>query len=381
VQVITNVIPTVSKDKGIYNNLARVINPYGSITLAIACALHLDPFFASYSWFSYSSADVARQLNLNVVASDNKAAPSRSGNSKAFASDSRRVLSRGKSETTTVIKPSRPDLKAVLELVFPPIKISKNPDVTAPNPELKRACLIDLSYHCRLYAITDANRFDEHRKSGRTSEMDYFAHDWSGSEYTSADLIASGIRVVKDDKGNAILVDGKEVEETFHTALWAAFVVVIPISSLKQGFCKALMSVYTISCIPGPPGMNFSVYLAGVRRDSPNIAFHNVVGHWCSTMSLARLKLYNELYQGFPAEVNKVVKAQHKIIRHSTYVKAHVSITNSDEFVMMFARQKNLGNMAIVNMYNPMVNMKDLSADTDATFDGDQLGVSWIGKV
>jgi hypothetical protein len=332
--LINNVVPVIAKDKGIYNSLMRILQPYGSVTLQIAVALyHYDPLFANNYWVSFNSADVVRQLHLRVVACDNLSAPNRAGMSEAHTSEAKIVVSRGFTKSATTVTYNPPDYALILK--------------QAP----KGKCLIDLSWNCRLYSITDEKAYERHRQQGKFTHQDKFAHDASDSVYSSCGLFTGTGDATK--------------------AAWELFVVVMPIKHLKAAFCKKLFSFYHVSAFPGGLGQNFSVYLIGaakVPNNKPDQA--NNFPFVCATMLFKRLQLYQQLYSGYPDDVRTILTSQHAVLARSKYVETRAALANDVEFTAAFTK-KVATTMSVVQGYKPMGKLQNLTITTDLTDDAD----------
>jgi len=346
--LLSDVIPVVAKDKGIYNNLMRVMNPFGSITLQIACALYsANSLFALSNWLSYCSGDVAQQLGLKLTASDNLAAINRHGDHEPIASGAPRVLTRGVSRTSKSV-----------DYEVPIIKEEFLSDKDGPL-----LSLIDLSFNGRLFSATNEANYSRHKAAGRNTKMDYFVYDYPEMKYSAAALI----KATMADKKSPVKVE----------ALWQKFVVVYPVRLLTPKFVKMLTQVYHLSYCLGNTGMNFSVYLIGVAVATPvQTKISGVFGHWCATSILGRLQLYNDLYQGYPVAVDSIVAAQHSYLNSAGYVKAKCGMIKDDDFLAMFARQRTVTDMNVVKTYSATVDMSNLS-DTVDDDNSDVVGVIW----
>jgi len=144
-------------------------------------------------------------------------------------------------------------------------------------------------------------------------------------------------------------------------ARYKLFVVVMPINQLTPAYCKLLMKVYRLSFCLGSPAMNFSVYLIGSRIAIPDEKFDTahagVFGYWCATALFMRIGLYIAFHDGYPQDVNAIVKLQHDITNGTDYVKSRTRMLIDDEFVNMFKRTSVINASAI----------REYTADTDYT--------------
>jgi hypothetical protein len=339
------VYPNVAKDKGIYNNLLRILQPYGSVTLQLGCILYnLDPLFALGDWVCFGSSDVVSQLHLNVKFSDNCSAPSRSGSQNQIAT----APAGGLKYRDRKVEPGCIDYG--------------KPSIVFDDKGFKKGhyWFMDLAFSSSLLAISDADRVQRHAAKNIVASMDYFAHDNHQSDYTSASLVS----IAKADKKV--------------TANWKGFVVVIPISKLTQVFCKVLMSVYDLTFCLGAPGMTFSVYLVGHASVKPSNVDPSVFGQLCTTAVFMRMQLYQKLYSGYPDAVNEIVNEQHDILRHARYVRDRSSMMDEGIFVAMFAKEKVAvrDTMSVIQTIVPPSDMTKLSSNM-AELDESSAGVNW----
>jgi hypothetical protein len=320
--LIESIIPIVAKDKGIYNNLRRVLQPFGSITLLLACVLrHLDSNFASLDWISYCSTDVANMLRLKVVATDSRSAPTRDGNVRPTPSS-----------TASDSAPTRGRDQKALKINFVPPPVN-NYHSSDEKKRTKPYCFIDLAFSGVLWEITDKAAYDKQQQQGNMkSAMDYFYHDALDSTYCSAPLFT-----VSKDKTIAANFD--------------MFVVVMPISQLTTAYCRQLMSVYSVRMVVGSPSMNFSVYLVG--KKSPKDASTAVLfQQWAAHLLVSRLKIYREAHEGFIEDVRAAVKSSHELLEKTKFIQECIATFKDDEFLGNFKR----GTGSAANV-NPFVNL------------------------
>jgi hypothetical protein len=334
-----DVIPIVAKDKGIYNNLRRVLHPFGSITLFMAIVLcELDPSFASKPWISYSSTDVANMLRLHVFACDNYSAPSRDGTQKPLAPHRvcRNAPSRGRDQR-----------KLTVEYLPPPVDSigHHNPAPSNGIPDFTKPCLIDLAFSGTLYEVSNRDNLDKQLSMGNTrGQMDYYYHDESASKYCSAPLFnATG-------------------------AIYHMFVVVIPIAILTPKYCKDLMTYYSIRFILGSPAMNYSVYVIGREISSPDTLGALAFRRWAAHLLITRLKMYRLAHSGYITDVRAAVKASHAMIDSTQYVKECANLYTDDDFIGLFKRNTSRSTLSVLDSLKPMaVDMSKLSVDADIT--------------
>jgi len=291
-------------------------------------------------------------LELNVYTSDNQTAPGRDGRTKAFASGCSRVLSRETKYGATTISYTTPPSPTEPA----PIPSAINPKVLI-TPPYKKA-LIDLSYNCSLFDISDRARVEAKKKVGK-SVMDQFAHDRPSMTYCSADLIKKN----------------KQTKEV--TAIWNMFIVVMPIRLLTPSFCRDLMKVYDVSIALGHPGMNFSVYFMGCKTNRPDYEYANMMGHLAATAVFRRLQLFQKIYSGYVDDTDLWVLHQHALLQKAAYVHA-IAKRCPDDFVSNFAKAKvESDSMGIVHTYKPqVVDLRNLSGDREEE-DNVSAGVAW----
>jgi hypothetical protein len=330
-----NVVPIIAKDKGIWNDLRRVLNPYGSVTLALAIALRdLDATFATKKWITFNSTDVANMLKLKIFTTDAHAAPNRVGNTVPAAPNVADYVVRSRKWSTAqnVITYNVP-LLSVSDIALD--KPNKDKEGKPIVPPFRPAyCLMDLAFNGKLYEISDSAYLEKQRSSGNLrSSMDYFYHDRLDSKVCFPNLFHV-------DSNNKLVAD------------YQMFVVVAPLVALDVVYLKKLMTVYKIRVVLGSPAMNFSVYLVGCKDNTAK--YHPLVRHWAAHLILSRMKLYNKLYSGYLDEARDAVRESHRILESSLFVSESVDSRTDKEFLSSFKRSTAAPSISVLDAINPV---------------------------
>jgi hypothetical protein len=285
-EVVSNsIIPNVAKDKGINNNIRVMLQPYGSVTLQLGCALFaLDPEFRTKPWHVRSSSDVANMLDLIVETADDFSSPTREGVCEPMACNGAKAMSRQK----------------------PPFD----------------SHFMNLGYDIGKYSITKAASYEKSVLKGKRAHKDYFGHDQHVGGAAFPNLMRAG-------------------EDDGIVPLYKAFVVVMPVRMLVPKYCEYLLSCYKVIPVPAGPAFNFSVYLVGYQGSTPN-AVHRakLFGAYCATLVMERNQLVNKLYRGCVDGVSSVVSHSHSILEADPFV-CKLSLTESaQKFVVTFNKKK-----------------------------------------
>jgi hypothetical protein len=338
--LMLNIIPIIAKDKGIYNDLRRVLHLYGCVTLHMAIVLRfLDSGFASRSWITYSATDVSNMLKLNVVHCDSLTAPGREGVCKPMAPNvpTNNAPVRGKEQRQLILTYLPPPIESIPKI------LDKKKNVLLPS-------LMDLAYSGRFFEVSDRKGIDKKIRGGNTrTAMDHYYHDHSSAKYCSCPLFA---------------LDGQGKP----AAKFENFVVVMPLSVLTAAYCKQLFSVYNVRFILGAPSMNYSVYLIGRRVLKGDTSHAAIFRRWISHLLVRRLKMYRLAHAGFLTSVRDIVSHVHKEIDATEFIQECVSTYKDDEFLSNFKKSASTASLAVLDAIMPVaVDMSKLSVAVDVS--------------
>jgi len=299
-------LPSIGKDKGIMRSIGMLLKPHGTMIASVGAGLYRlgGAHLLTAEWESVAALDAAMMLGLNVVVSDGKISPARTGIPRPaqFSLGHKTNIAQMavKSDTT-------------LGTFFTyPLHVSSGHE-----------CYINLAYNYQsVRIVSEAKRIKSIQK-GRTSHVDSFAHDVLEALPVFAKLT--------------------RVEGSAPVACFKAFIVMVPVRLLRfmPGNCpvKVLAQCYKLGFTPASLTSNHHMIMVGVAHNQGfpvkqmevKMIFPHVI-----TLLCKRMEIMNMMYVARVKSPFDVAMLQHHYMDANEFLQGRAKDLPLDRFMSQF---------------------------------------------